>query len=230
MKASLPSRSRISAALLASVLALLPLVVGFQLPGTVSRLWRKADRAVRDKQYQQAADLYGQALEAHPQEWALRYNRGVAQAMAKSLDKAVDDLQQVAKDGPQQLREPAEYNTGNCYLAQGEADKAVEHYKRALYLNPNDVNAKWNLELAKRKQQQQQKQQQQEKQRQKQDKQKQQQQQNKQKQQQQQGKMDQNEAQRLLRSLSQEDRDLQKKLARQLRAGPTQETRPAKDW
>lgn len=211
------------------LLLALPLLMGFAFPGSVQRLWRQADRAFNRKQYQQAAELYDKARVEHPQEWRLLYNTAVAQAFNKQYDPAVQSFQKLAANGLQELREPSEYNTGNCYLAQQKTGKAIEHYKRALYLKPDDMNAKWNLELAKRKQQEQKQQQKQQKKEQQQkpkpDKQKEQ-----QKQQQQQPKqMDKEQAQRLLQSLSQADRDLQKKLSKQ-RNQPTRESRPSKDW
>lgn len=208
----------------------LPLLWGFTFPGSVQRVWRQADRAFSRKQYAQAEKLYEKARTEHPQEWRLLYNTAVAQAANKSFDKAVENLQKVAANGPQELREAAEFNTGNCYLAQQKPKEAIEHYKRALYLKPDDINAKWNLELAKRQQKQQQKQQQQQNQQNKQQqKQKPKPDKQKQKQQPQQKKMDKEQAQRLLQSLSQADKDLQKKLSK-YRNQPTNDNRPARDW
>ena len=226
-------RERLTLLALGAVAAVL-LLGGFTFPGTVQRLWRKADRAVARKDYPTAVQLYEQAQQLRPQEWALRYNAAVAAGMGDQHDKAVTGLQAVAKDGPEELKEPAEYNIGNCFLAQGKSKEAVEHYKRALYLKPDDANAKWNLELAKRQQQKQKQEQQKQNQQQQrrpspkpQPKPPQQQQQQPQPQPQKQ--MSQEEARRLLQSLSQQDRDLQKQL-RQVRKQPFRETRPEKDW
>lgn len=208
------------------LLLALPLLWGFTFPGGVQRLWRQADRAFNRKQFAEAERLYDQARTQHPQEWRLLYNKAVAQAANKGYDKAVEGFQKVAANGPPDLREAAEFNTGNSYLAQQKTKEAIEHYKRALYLKPDDTNAKWNLELAKRKQQEQQ--------------QKQQQQQQKQKQQQkpkpeqqkakpQQKQMDKEQAQRLLQSLSQADKNLQKKLSK-TRNQPASDSRPGRDW
>jgi len=211
----------------------LPWLLGFSFPGGVQRLWRQADRAFRHKDYEKAGQLYDQARQEQPDEWRLVFNSAVAQAAGKKMDEAAKGFEKIAASGPQELREPAEYNAGNCYLAQQQNDKAIEHYKRALYLNPNDMNAKWNLELAKRQQKQQQQQQKQQQQQQKQDQKKQDQKkpqdQPKQQPQPQDRKMDKDEARRLLQSLSQADRDLQKRMAKQ-RQQPASEARPTKDW
>jgi len=225
------SRAKRPVISLLTLLLGLPWLVGFTFPGGLQRLWRQADRAFTRQQYNRAEQLYDQARQQQPDEWRLAFNTAVAQAAGKKLDVAAKGFEKIAASGPQELREAAEYNAGNCYLAQQQKDQAIEHYKRALYLNPNDMNAKWNLELAKRQQKQDQQQKQQQNQQQKQD-QKQQQKQDQQKQRQQQPqdrKMDQDEARRLLQSLSQDDRDLQKKMAKQRRQ-PFREARPTKDW
>jgi Ca-activated chloride channel family protein len=209
------------------VLLCLPWLVGFSFPGGLQRLWRQADRAFKHKQYEEAEKLYDQARQEQPEEWRLAFNTAVAQAAAKKYDPAVKGFEKIAGGGAQELRPAAEYNAGNCYLAQQQNDKAIEHYKRALYLNPNDLNAKWNLELAKRQQKQQQKQQKQQKQDQK--KQDQKKQDQKMQPQPQDRKMDKDEARRLLQSLSQADRDLQKQMRKQ-RQQPSREARPDKDW
>lgn len=220
-------RTVVRTACLLLLLLALPVLWGFTFPGSVQRTWRQADRAFNRKQYAEAEKLYGKARTEHPQEWRLLYNTAVAQAGNKSFDKAIENLQKVAANGPQELREAAEFNTGNCYLAQQKPKEAIEHYKRALYLKPDDMNAKWNLELAKRQQQQQQKQQQQ--QQKQQQKQKPKPDEQRQKPQPQQKKMDKEQAQRLLQSLSQADKDLQKKLSK-YRNQPTSDNRPTRDW
>lgn len=221
------------------VVALTPLLVGFAFPGSLQKIWRQADRAYKRQQFPEAARLYGEAGKAEPQQWALKYNEAVAAAQAKQYEAAVKGLEQVAQAGPPELKANAEYNIGNTYLAQGENEKAIEHYKRALYLRPDDLNAKWNLELARRKQQQQEQQKKQEQEKQQQQKQQQQQQkqepdkQPKQPKQQDkpqpQSNMQKEEAQRLLQSLGQQDRDLQKRLQQQRyrKGDPVQ---PSKDW
>jgi Ca-activated chloride channel family protein len=221
---------------LAALLLVLPCLTGFAFPGSVQRLWRQADRAFSRKQFDRAQQLYNQARQSRPRDWNLMYNATVATAANKQFEGAIRDFQVIATSGPQELREPAEFNTGNCYLAQQQAQKAIDHYKRALYLKPDDVNAKWNLELAKKqqKQQQQQNKNQQQQQQKKQpqnkpDEQKQKQQQQKQPTPPQPQQMDKEQARQLLQSLSQQDRDLQKKLAKQ-RNQPSQEGRPSKDW
>ena len=52
------------------------------------------------------------------------------------------------------------YNQGNAHFRLEELDEAIEAYKKALRINPDDLDAKYNLELAQKIQEQQQQQQQ----------------------------------------------------------------------
>jgi tetratricopeptide (TPR) repeat protein len=49
--------------------------------------------------------------------------------------------------GDEKVRAQAAYNLGNCTFRQGKLEDAVEHYKKALELNEDDQDAKFNLEF-----------------------------------------------------------------------------------
>lgn len=213
--------------------------LGLGFPGGLKSLWKQADRAFRQKQYEEAARLYEEAHRQEPKQWPLAFNMAVAQAAAQKYDAATTGFEKIAQSGPESLRQMAEYNAGNCYFAQQKWQQAIEHYKRALYLNPQDFNAKWNLELAKRMQKQQQRNNEQQRKPQQKSRSLQQkpsppQPPRGQPQKQDEAaprpqKMDAQQARRLLQSLSQAERDLHQKMAKQ-RQQPFAETRPAKDW
>lgn len=89
------------------------------------------------------------------------FNSGNALYRLKKLDEAETDYRKIAENDALDpaLRADAFYNIGNSYFtrakdAQGEQKKsllkdAVKHYKESLKLNPNDLQAKQNLELSK---------------------------------------------------------------------------------
>jgi Ca-activated chloride channel homolog len=203
--------------------------------------WMQADKLFKDGEYAEAADAYAKAAEKYPQRRELVFNRGAALHMNEDFIGARKVFGALAREADTELQEKCEYNTGNGYLREGENEKAITHYKRALYLDPADINAKWNLELAQGRQQQKQDQEQQQKQdqeqQQKQDQEQQQQDQkrnqneekdNQQKKEQQKqppeakqqepepkpqsGELSEKEAERLLRALAEQDKQLQKQL------------------
>jgi tetratricopeptide (TPR) repeat protein len=88
------------------------------------------------------------ALRLAPEDPRARYNAGTALLAAGHERKAARLLDQAAQSADPELAPAAHYNLGNARLAAGDPGGAVEAYKQALRLAPEDLNAKWNLELA----------------------------------------------------------------------------------
>jgi tetratricopeptide (TPR) repeat protein len=66
----------------------------------------------------------------------------------KNYEEAIKNYQDVAATAQDiQLEEKSLYNIGNCKYRQGMLEEAVEYYKKALDLNPDDQDAKYNLEF-----------------------------------------------------------------------------------
>jgi Ca-activated chloride channel family protein len=93
------------------------------------------------------------ALRLAPDDPAVQYNAGTAHLGAGHARKAVGLLEKAAKGAGPGLSIPAHYNLGNARLAAGDAAGAVEAYKAVLRAEPDNLNAKWNLELALREEQ-----------------------------------------------------------------------------
>lgn len=174
----------------------------------------------------------------------LLYNLGGVFSRKGDLSRAEAEFQALPNETPPELRSKAAFNLGNAFVDAQQFDKAVPAYIEALRNNPADMDAKINLELAKRllQQQQQQQQQQENKDDQKQDKKQQQQkqqnekqqqekkkeEQQKQQQQQQQQEMDKKRAERMLNKMKQDEKELLKKVVQQ--QVPKPKKRPKKDW
>lgn len=69
---------------------------------------------------------------------------GQARDAAKLLEPAAKALDKKAPE----LAPAAWYNLGGAQLSAGDSAAAVEAYRQALLRNPDDADAKWNLELA----------------------------------------------------------------------------------
>lgn len=100
------------------------------------------------------------ALRLKPGDPLVEFNAGTAHLGAKQPDAATL-LEQAAKHAPPALAADALYNLGNARLEAKDARGAIDAYKGALRAQPDQVNAKRNLELALRLLEQQQKQQEQ---------------------------------------------------------------------
>jgi Ca-activated chloride channel homolog len=107
--------------------------------------------------------LGGCSLFNNPEKDAIRlYNKGTAMlAKQDSMKLAVPILNQAERNGTLEVRYRASFNAGFVHLVEGLAlkadsaevplDSALAVYKRALTLRPDDLDAKWNYELALRK-------------------------------------------------------------------------------
>ena len=132
-------------------------------PGDLER----GNRLYREGRYAEAVEAYRSALEDGEAVPELHYNLGTALLRLGRYAEAERHLQAALDGVDAEVRRRSFFNLGSRYLEEarargadpqaGEAlDAAIEAYKRALRLQPRDDDAKWNLELALREQQEQQ--------------------------------------------------------------------------
>jgi len=76
-----------------------------------------------------------------PRPWTLCHSQLLSESLALSTENFEGEPNN-------ELRQFAHYNLGNTHFSQTEWEAAVEAYKEALRLEPDDLNAKYNLELA----------------------------------------------------------------------------------
>lgn len=143
-----PGRTAVAATLL---LALLTQGYGV---GDVER----GNRLYRAGRYPEAVAAYQEALRDGESSSQLRYNLGTALLRLGRYREAEGHLRAALAAVDPELRARALYNLGNRFLeeargGQGNApleqyDAAVDAYRQALRIEPQDLHAKWNLELA----------------------------------------------------------------------------------
>lgn len=125
----------------------------------------RGNRLYREGRYLEAVEAYSRALRDGESSPVLHYNLGTALLRLKRYDEAERHLRAALMTVEPEARERTHYNLGNRYLEAGREaddprarakllDAAVEAYKHALRIDPTDVDAKWNLELALREQEQ----------------------------------------------------------------------------
>ncbi|MBE6286746.1 MAG: VWA domain-containing protein [Mediterranea massiliensis] len=222
------------------LLLLLPLVASAQ---KAERDYiRKGNRQFKDSIFVEAEVNYRKALDVNPQSTVSMYNLANTLAAQNKLQEAMDQYTTVAKIEKDKANLAQIYhNMGVIFHSQKEFGKAVEAYKESLRNNPKDDETRYNLALAQKQlqdqqqQQQEQNQQNQEQQQQQQEEQQQnndqqdqqQQQQPPQQQQQDKEEMSKENAEQLLRSVMQDEKDVQDKLKKQQ---VIQGGRLEKDW
>jgi tetratricopeptide (TPR) repeat protein len=108
-----------------------------------------------------AGEALGTALGLAPADPLVQFNAGTASLMGAGAE-AVPLLQAAAESASPALQPTAYYNLGNAFLAGQDAEGAIGSYKQSLRLDPTNLDAKHNLELAQKLLEQQQQQQEQE--------------------------------------------------------------------
>lgn len=101
--------------------------------------------------HEAALQKYTRAQALLPNDPLLSYNMGDVFFRQKDYDKAIESYGKAAQAPDKALAEAACYNAGNAQFAKEDYLKAIEMYKQALQLDPEDRDAKANLELARRK-------------------------------------------------------------------------------
>lgn len=211
---------------------------------TVRSFVKEGNSDYESGKYTDAEVAYRKALQKDPTSPQGQFNLGNAFYKQQRYDEAVKSFGMYAatnKDVAAQAK--AYHNVGNSFFKSDKIEQSIEAYKQALRLNPDDDETRYNLQLAKEKLKQQQNQTQNKQDQKKEDQQKQEQQQReeKQKQEQQNQMQDQQQAQpqtaqknkipkeqadRILETLQNSDKEIQK----QIRKRAAVRTRTEKDW
>ena len=131
----------------------LPILVLFSgFIQTTSGLNQKGSKLYEEKHYESALDSYRKAQIKSPDNPTVRYNLGTTLYQLDQFQEAETQLEQaLANAKTKELKATAWYNYGNTQYRLGKFDKAMEAYREALELNPNDKDAKFNLELLQKK-------------------------------------------------------------------------------
>ena len=202
---------------------------------------RKGNRAYKDSVYVDAEVNYRKALEANPQSTVSMFNLGNTLLQQNKVQEAMEQYVGAARVEKDKMNLAQIYhNMGVIFHAQKDYAKAVEAYKESLRNNPKDDETRYNLALAQKmlkdQQQNQQNQNQDQSQQEQQKNQDQQSQQNQQQDQQQQqpqqqeyneDQMSKENAEQLLNSVMQDEREVQDKVKKQQ---VIQGSKLEKDW
>lgn len=120
----------------------------FSLPGTI----QEGERLYRSGQYEAALQKFLEAQESHPNDARLQYNLGNTYYELKRYEDAQKMFE--ASSQNEDLKQRSLYNQGNAHFRKDEFEEAIHSYEEALKLDPKDEDARYNLELAKRKKEQ----------------------------------------------------------------------------
>jgi tetratricopeptide (TPR) repeat protein len=123
---------------------------------------RQGNNEYNEGNYQEAEKEYRKALMEKPGYTKGTFNLGDAmyeQENYEESNKLFTEVTERVTNAEQ--KSAAHYNLGNTYMKENKFKESIEEFKNSLRLNPDDANAKYNLEYARKKLKEQQQQQQQ---------------------------------------------------------------------
>lgn len=122
----------------------------------VSAHAQEADRHIqrgndfyKQQQYKQAELAYNEALVADPNNSTAKFNRANALYKQNKADEAIRVLNDLAfKTADASVKSKAYYNKGAILSGQKKLEESIDAYKESLRQDPNDKDARENLQKA----------------------------------------------------------------------------------
>jgi len=116
----------------------------------ISDLVRDGNIAFQANDLSAALEMYKEAESQIPKSPELTYNIASVLHEQGKYEEAVDLFKGALNSIGSATEASAHYNLGNSYFRSDDYVKAIESYQNALGLNPDDMDAKYNLELSRK--------------------------------------------------------------------------------
>ncbi|MFQ6114648.1 MAG: tetratricopeptide repeat protein [bacterium] len=104
-----------------------------------------------EEKYDKANNKYRDALIENPESPIIHFNIGDVLYKKRNYEEAVKSYQKTLSSDDVLLQSKSYYNMGNTLYKMGKLPESILMYKKALELNPNDEDAKYNLEYVRAK-------------------------------------------------------------------------------
>jgi Ca-activated chloride channel family protein len=124
---------------------------------TVRNKNNRANKLFSKENYRKALDLYEEldkTVDVKKEEIKsiLKYNKGNALSKLGKFEESMESYKKCLSMLEKVRKLPSiYYNMGNASYRTGKLKEALEYYKKTLDINPNDRDAKFNIELIKKK-------------------------------------------------------------------------------
>jgi len=112
----------------------------------------KGIKAYNEKKFEESVGHFTDAVVERPDEPELKFNLGTALSGQKRKEDALRQLNSAADAFHDPRKKAAAYfNAGNTRLAAGDLEGAIEEYRKAVKLDQESADIRYNLEIAARK-------------------------------------------------------------------------------
>jgi len=112
---------------------------------------KEGNELYSEKQYDQALNKYQDALLSDPENNRIQYNVANTLYWKKKFAEALQEYQKVVGTEELPLEAQTYFNMGNTLYRLGKLPESILAYQQALKIDPNDMDAKYNLEFVRRK-------------------------------------------------------------------------------
>lgn len=134
-----------------SILLVIFFNIAWSWPGSVSSKNNHANKLYKEGELDEALSKWRSAEVEDPDNDKLHYNIGNGLHEQKKYEDAFNEYGKSLNSKDSELQQKAYYNIGNTHYRMGKLQDAIEDYKKCLAINPNDEDAKYNIEFIKKK-------------------------------------------------------------------------------
>lgn len=125
--------------------------IGWFWQSPIKNKTAEANRLYNEGKIDEALSKYRDAQIENPDSPQLHYNIGSALHQKKNYEDALNEFDKAINSKDVELQARAYYNLGNTHYRTGKLLEAIEDYKKCLDINPDDEDAKYNIEFIRKK-------------------------------------------------------------------------------
>ena len=127
------------------------LTAGLILADEVVKKNREGIEFFSEEKFEEALGAYRDAQLEAPESPQLHFNIGDVLYKQKKYEEAQEEYLKALSTEDALLQSQAFYNIGNCQFRLDKLVESIDSYKRSLEINPDDLDAKHNLEFVRNK-------------------------------------------------------------------------------
>ncbi|MFL3025290.1 MAG: tetratricopeptide repeat protein [Candidatus Neomarinimicrobiota bacterium] len=103
----------------------------------------------QNQEYEEAKNYYENIIIKRSENVEAHFGSGASSYQKGDWEVAKKSFQESLKSSDENLRSKVYYNLGNTFYKDNKAEEAISFYRKALELNPNDKEARFNYEYLK---------------------------------------------------------------------------------